>query len=581
MLFNSLRFLFFFLPVTMLGFHLLGRYGRRPVIAWLAFMSVVFYAAWNPAFVLFLLGSIVVNYLVAATLASTPDDSRNRRYLLALGITLNLLALFYFKYLYKFLLSISFAHLIPIHPHPILLPLGISFFTFTQISYLVDLAQGQADRQDFLSYLLFVTFFPHLIAGPILHHKEMMPQFGAHPGPLPNSIQPPPPPHRRFRLNPHDVSLGLTWFVMGLTKKVLIADKLATGADLAFRSAGTLTATRAWTGLIVYSMQLYFDFSGYSDMALGLARIFSIRFPINFDSPFKATSVTEYWQRWHITLTRYITLYLYNPLLLAVQRRRLAAGKKTSRKALATPGGFTTMVAYPTMVTMLLTGLWHGAGIQFLLFGAIHGLYLTANQAWRHFRKRSPNPASPVTGLPRLLMMIGVYAQVSFALIFFRSDSLHAAFALLHDLAGRHGLGATSSLLDGALAFALFPIVWFFPNSQQILGQEPTPAHPEPGHHTPTSEPQDPAPPTPLLARLRWHPTSAGPSSWPCSSSPSSPTSTAQPHSFISSSESSRTAPHPRRSSGLRLEVSAISSPNSVFAQANQDRVNVRASSFL
>ncbi len=540
MLFNSLRFLFFFLPVTMLGFHLLGRYGRRPVIAWLAFMSVVFYAAWNPVFVLFLLGSILVNYLVANTLASTPEDSLHRKRLLALGITLNLLALFYFKYLYKLLLSINALHLANLHPHPILLPLGISFFTFTQISYLVDLAQGQvpgspaglpagveAERQDFLSYLLFVTFFPHLIAGPILHHKEMMPQFGRQPegqsprqpesqfsrpseirsgairAHLPSSIQPPPPTYRRFRLNPQDVSVGLTWFLIGLAKKVLIADKLSPQADLAFSHAGTLTATHAWTGLIVYSMQLYFDFSGYSDMALGLARIFSIRFPINFDSPFKATSVTEYWQRWHITLTRYITLYLYNPLLLAVQRRRLLAGKKTSRKALATPEGFTTMVAYPTMVTMLLTGLWHGAGVQFLIFGALHGLYLTANQAWRHFRRRDPNPA-PVTGLRRLAMMLGVYAQVSFALIFFRSDSLRSAFALLHDMAGRHGLGATSSLLDGALAFALFPIVWFFPNSQQILGQEPTPQRPEPGHHSPTSEPQDPAAPTPLLARLRW-----------------------------------------------------------------------------
>ncbi len=502
MLFNSLRFLFFFLPATMLGFHLLGQYGRRPVIAWLAFMSVVFYAAWNPAFVLFLLGSILVNYLVANTLASAPDDSSHRSRLLALGITLNLLALFYFKYLYKLLLSLSALHLADIHPHPILLPLGISFFTFTQISYLVDLAQGQAERQDFLSYLLFVTFFPHLIAGPILHHKEMMPQFGKV---SPEGLPDPATNLRRFRLKPEDVSLGLTWFLIGLAKKVLIADKLSPQADLAFRSAGTLTATHAWTGLIVYSMQLYFDFSGYSDMALGLARIFSIRFPINFDSPYKATSVTEYWQRWHITLTRYITLYLYNPLLLAVQRRRLLTGRKTSRKALATPEGFTTMVAYPTMVTMLLTGLWHGAGIQFLIFGALHGIYLTANQAWRHFRQRGANPA-PVTGLPRLAMMVGVYLQVSFALIFFRSDSLHAAFALLHDMAGRHGIGSTSSLLDGALAFALFPVVWFFPNSQQILGQEPTPDQPQPGHHTPTSEPDDPAAPTPLLARLRWSP---------------------------------------------------------------------------
>ena len=504
MLFNSLRFLFLFLPVTMLGFHLLGRYGRRPVIAWLALMSVVFYAAWNPLFVLFLLGSILVNYGIATLLASAPAGSPRRTRLLTLGITLNLLALFYFKYLYKTLLALSAFYPLHLHPHPILLPLGISFFTFTQISYLVDLAQGQAERQDFLSYLLFVTFFPHLIAGPILHHKEMMPQFGK----LTDDAQlASPNAQRRFRLNAHDVSVGLTWFLIGLAKKVLIADMLATQADVTFSHAGTLTATHAWTGLIVYSMQLYFDFSGYSDMALGLARVFSIRFPINFDSPYKAISVTEFWQRWHITLTRYITLYLYNPLLLAVQRRRAAAGRKTSRKALATPSGFLAMIAYPTLVTMLLTGLWHGAGVQFLLFGALHGIYLVANQAWRHFRPHGPNPAAPpVTGLPRLAMMIGVYAQVTFALIFFRSDSLPAAFALLHDMAGRHGIGSSSALLEGALAFALFPVVWFFPNSQQILGQEPTPQHPQPGHHSPTSEPQNPAAPTPLLSRLRWSP---------------------------------------------------------------------------
>ncbi len=224
---------------------------------------------------------------------------------------------------------------------------------------------------------------------------------------------------------------------MGLAKKVLIADKLAPTADLAFQHAGSLSAASAWTGLIVYSMQIYFDFSGYSDMALGLARIFSIRFPLNFDSPYKATSVTEYWQRWHMTLTRYITLYLYNPLLLVVQRRRLDTGRKISRKALATFGGFTAMVAYPTMLTMLLTGIWHGAGLQFLIFGLIHGIYLTANQAWRHFRQRTHNAPTPPQpkGLPRLAMMIGVYLQVTFALIFFRSESTHAAFALL----SRHG----------------------------------------------------------------------------------------------------------------------------------------------
>ncbi len=220
MLFNSLKFIFIFLPLTMLGFHLLGRYGRRPVIAWLAVMSVVFYGVWSfhtvgsGIYVLFLLGSILVNYLVALAISAAPENSSRRRHLLTLGVGLNLLALFYFKYLHKFLLTLKALHLANSDPHSILLPLGISFFTFTQISYLVDLAQGQAEIQDFLSYLLFVTFFPHLIAGPILHHKEMMPQFGrirpeveSNVGYL-DSALPPSPPARRFALKPEDVAPG-------------------------------------------------------------------------------------------------------------------------------------------------------------------------------------------------------------------------------------------------------------------------------------------------------------------------------------------------------------------------------------
>jgi alginate O-acetyltransferase complex protein AlgI len=511
MLFNSWPFLFFFLPVTMLGYQLLGRYGRRPVIAWLALSSVFFYSVWNPLFVLFLLGSIAVNYVAAWLISASPEASKRRSRLLFAGITLNLLALFHYKYLYKTLLLLQTMHVPSLHPHSVLLPLGISFFTFTQISYLVDLAQGQAERQDFLSYLLFVTFFPHLIAGPILHHKEMMPQFGK-PRPEDDALNldqglTAVAPARRFSLRADDVSLGLTWFLMGLTKKVLIADQLSARSDLAFDHAGSLTAASAFTGVVIYSMQLYFDFSGYSDMALGLARIFSIRFPLNFDSPFKATSITDYWQRWHMTLTRYITLYLYSPILLAVQRRRVATGRKISRKALATPAGFTAMVAYPTIATMLLTGLWHGAGIQFVLFGLIHGIYLTANQAWRHFRQRvhrGPAPAPP-TGVKRLAFMIGVYAQVCFALIFFRAPSLHGAFLLLRDLGGAHGLGTVGSLLEGSFAFALFPVVWFMPNTQQILGQERTTEVPLPGPSAPTAIAHEQAPT--LFPRLRWRPT--------------------------------------------------------------------------
>ena len=476
MLFNSFAFLFCFLPIAMIGFHLLGRFGRRPVIAWLAVCSVVFYAVWSRVFVFFLLGSILTNYVFSLAIASSEEGSSRRKLALWSGVTANLLALFYFKYLYKTVLLLLSMHVQVQHVAPILLPLGISFFTFTQISYLVDLAQGQAERQDFLSYLLFVTFFPHLIAGPILHHKEMMPQFAG---------------GRRFRLAPGDVSLGFTWFLLGLGKKVLIADSLSKVADTAFAHAGTQSAASAWAGLVMYTMQLYFDFSGYSDMALGLARIFSIRFPLNFDSPFKATSVTEYWQRWHMTLTRYVTLYLYNPILLAVQRRRVGAGRKISRKSLATVGGFSSMVAYPTIVTMLLTGLWHGAGFQFLIFGLLHGIYLTANQAWRHFRQRKKGEAAqPPEGMARMALRIGVYLQVAFALIFFRADSLHAAFSMIGDLTGRHGAGHIGSLLNAFAGFALFPVVWFLPNTQQILGEQTSSTF---GAGS-------------LLSRLRWSP---------------------------------------------------------------------------
>ncbi len=494
MLFNSPTFLFLFLPVVVLGFALTGRLGRRWVIGWLALASLVFYAAWNPVFVLLLLGSVTGNYAIAHRLAHTAPDSPTRQRWLLLGVTLNLLVLFRYKYLATLLASLHQAGL-PVAPRPVLLPLGISFFTFTQISYLVDLAQGQAALEDPLSYLLFVTFFPHLIAGPILHHREMMPQFSelSSDGSL-----------RRFRLHLDDVTVGATWFLLGLAKKVLIADRLAPQADATFHHAGTLPLLSATTGLVTYTMQLYFDFSGYSDMALGLARIVSIRFPLNFDSPFKATSVTEYWQRWHITLTRYITLYLYNPILLHVQRRRAAAGRRVSRKALATPEGFAAMIALPTLLTMLLTGVWHGAGLQFVLFGLLHGVYLTANQAWRHFRP--PVRSGPPNGAVRLALMLGVYLQVAFALIFFRSASLAAAISLLHDLAGAHGLGPVSTLLDGALAFALFPVVLFLPNTQQILGQERAPAQPSLGHHTPTSDLRNPAAPSPWLTRLRWRP---------------------------------------------------------------------------
>lgn len=492
MLFNSYPFLFLFLPLTLLGYHLAGYFGRRAVLLWISVASLVFYAAWNRTFVLFLLCSVLVNFMVARGIGATNPGSRLRRNLFSSGVALNLAALFYYKYLFHLLVlaaSTSWAarHSVTL-PHPILLPLGISFFTFTQISYLVDLAQGQAQAQSFLSYLVFVTFFPHLIAGPILHHREIMPQFD-------DLSAAQPKPNRRFQLQSGNISIGLTWFVVGLGKKVLLADKLAPAADLAFSAFPHRGMLDAWAGLLIYSMQLYFDFSGYSDMAIGLARLFGVRFPMNFNSPWKATSVTEYWQRWHITLTRYITLYLYNPVLLGIQRRRAAVGKKNSRKALATAEGFTAMVVFPTMTTMLLTGIWHGAGLQFLIFGALHGFYLTANQAWRYFRPQSPNSTQTRAAGPsiiKLIMMrLGVFFQVALALVFFRADSLGHAWHYFTDLFGASGPGYLTSPVTTATAVLLLPAVWFLPNTQQILGEQKT----------------DPQVDGPMLPGLHWHST--------------------------------------------------------------------------
>ncbi len=339
MLFNSYEFLFYFLPATLLGYVVACRLGRGAVIGWLALASIFFYGYWKPAFLVLLAVSILLNFTCSLLILKMTDRVKWKRLVLGGGIAANLLLLGYYKYFFP-LLNFLHGHGIGGKEWPgVLLPLGISFFTFTQIGYLIDLSQGSAERQSFIDYVLFVTFFPHLIAGPILHHSEIMPQFTA----------------ERHQVNLSDLAVGCTWFVMGLFKKVAIADVMAKTADPAFGNPGSLTFLHAWGGLLSYALQLYFDFSGYSDMALGLARMFSIEFPLNFDSPYKAKNMAEYWQRWHMTLTRYLNLYLYNPISLWVVRRRVAAGKKVSRKVAATPEGFLNMIAFPTMTTMFFS----------------------------------------------------------------------------------------------------------------------------------------------------------------------------------------------------------------------------------
>ena len=332
------------------------------------------------------------------------------------------------------------------------LPLGISFFTFTQIAYLVDLKQGVAAREGLLSYTLFVTFFPHLIAGPILHHKEMMPQFRA---------------QRAYRLNRADLHLGFVWFGIGLFKKAVIADNISPIADLVFQSPHTHGLWMSWAGALAYAAQLYFDFSGYSDMAVGLARMFSIRFPFNFNSPYKAGSIIDFWQRWHMTLTRYIMDYLYAPLLFRISRSRQDRGLKVSKRAQATLEGFVHMTALPTLTTMLIAGIWHGAGLQFIVFGLMHGSFITLNHAWRLLPKESA-PRRLVTGP----VAIGItFFCAMCAEVMFRAASLRDAGGVYGGMLGHHSLGARPALPNMLALLCVYCIIWLMPNTQEILGQ--------------------------------------------------------------------------------------------------------------
>jgi alginate O-acetyltransferase complex protein AlgI len=471
MLFNSYQFLLIFLPIALIGYQIAGALHRRAVVVWLGLVSLAFYAYWRPALLYILVSSILLNYIAAGLISHRIPNKVSSRFWLISAIILDLTALCYFKYLFPSLNFLASATGSSRHWADVILPLGISFFTFTQIAYLIDLHQGIAEQQDFSSYLLFVTFFPHLIAGPILHHKEMMPQFQQ---------------DRRYRLNLPDLTLGISWFIMGLGKKVLLADNFSLIANPIFATSD-LSSSTAWLGALSYSLQLYFDFSGYSDMALGLARMFSINFPLNFDSPFKSASIIEFWQRWHMTLSRYITAYLYTPTQQWVRALRRKWGKGVSRKDMVRPGGFSSMVGFPMLFTMFVAGLWHGAGFQFIVFGLLHGAYLTVNHAWRLFLPRSiANPPASVFlrhlrhGSSVLLTLLCVIA----ALVVFRARGIGQAVSMLGSMlgaqstaaslepAGRRSLLHEATFLHKLLLIVFgFAIVWLLPNTQQILSR--------------------------------------------------------------------------------------------------------------
>jgi len=468
MLFNSYIFLFLFLPITLATYYLLGHFHARWAALWLCLTSLVFYGWWNPQFVALLAGSILFNYMVGLAILKRADKPGQQRWVLIVGVVANLSMLLHYKYFTALLGALADWGLVS-HGgvHDIILPLGISFFTFTQIGYLLDCRAGAVTDSRPLSYVLFVTFFPHLIAGPILHHHEMMPQFSR-----PES----------YRFKAENLSVGTTLFIIGLAKKVLLADSIAPYADAGFDNPGQLALFSAWGTSLAYALQIYFDFSGYSDMALGLAKMFGIRFPLNFNSPYKAASIIEFWARWHMTLTRYLTAYLYYPVAMSVARRRARLGQPTGVAGQRTLNGYIAMIVWPTCFTMALAGVWHGAGLQYLIFGLLHAAYLSINHGWRIFMHARPVATSQLgkTG-SRIACVLLTFVAVLVAQAFFRANGVGDAMALLRAMVGLSGvetvfatfgtqvLSPQASMQTLGILF-LLAIAWGAPNSHQILG---------------------------------------------------------------------------------------------------------------
>jgi D-alanyl-lipoteichoic acid acyltransferase DltB (MBOAT superfamily) len=425
-LFNSTEFLLVFLPVLAAVLFVLNKLGLR---SWWAFAllvaSLVFYGAWSVRYLPLLIASIGFNFVCGHRLMARPSKG-----LLGLAIVGDLLALGYYKYTDFGLSVLQQATGFPASIPQIVLPLGISFFTFTQIAFLVDAYRGRVSDRDPVNYGLFVTFFPHLIAGPILHHKEMTSQFRALPG---------------RGIDASDIAVGATLFAMGWFKKVVVADYFGPNASLVFDAAAAgqpLGAGMAWMGALSYALQLYFDFSGYTDMAIGLARGIGIRMPANFNSPYKAVSIADFWRRWHMTLSRFLRDYLYVPL-----------GGNRHGPARSALNAF---------ITMVLGGIWHGAGWNFMLWGAMHGAFIVINRAWSALGARLGFQT------PRLVAVAVTFLAVVLAWVPFRAYDLGATVEMYQSLAGLNGVGRIPLTRMGAAVLAI-AAVWLLPNSQSIL----------------------------------------------------------------------------------------------------------------
>ncbi|SHN73724.1 MBOAT family O-acyltransferase [Bradyrhizobium erythrophlei] len=433
MLFNSYPFIFIFLPVVLAGYFAANRLGATAPVIWLALASLTFYSFSNWPFVALLLASIAFNYFIGRLLISRNLRERPRFAVLTVGVAGDLATLGVFKYAGFVVANVNamFSTSIVVN---ILLPVGISFYTFTQIAFLVDAYRGKVAHYALPHYALFVTYFPHLIAGPILHHRDMIPQFES---------------TEAKRINPRLILYGLIIFGIGLFKKTVLADGIQPLVAVAFHQASP-SFDQAWIGALAYTFQLYFDFSGYSDMAIGISLMFGIFLPLNFNSPYKATSIIDFWRRWHMTLSQFLRDYLYIPL----------GGNRHG-----------SLLRYVNlMITMLLGGLWHGAAWTFVIWGALHGLYLCINHAWANYGPRIPEALKrPVSIVSFLLTFLAVVV----AWVFFRADSLASATSVLSRLADPREIVSGRTEIAQSILIAIYAaLAWFAPNTQEIVGYD-------------------------------------------------------------------------------------------------------------
>jgi alginate O-acetyltransferase complex protein AlgI len=437
MLFNSNEFIYAFLPVALAGYFAVGIISRTWALSWLICVSLFFYAWWRPFNVALIAPSIFINFVLARfleRLGESKIQSQWSRLVLLLGIAFNIAFLGYFKYINFFESIINDVFGENLILTELILPLGISFITFQKIAFLIDVQARRVRSFTLRDYALFVLFFPQLIAGPIVHFKEMIPQFR----------------NTRCRFDKENFAVGLTLFFFGMFKKVALADHVAPLVTPIYEKAssgGGISFLLAWMAAIGFTMQIYFDFSGYSDMALGLARFFGVRLPPNFNSPLQASNIIDFWQRWHMTLTRFLMAYIYSPLQLWLMRRRLAKSGPAGGRNM-TAGTFVKLLMFPMLLTMFLSGLWHGAGYVFIVFGLLHGIYLTINHGWRMI---VPKLWLDRASYERFMTPLGVvltFVAVATANVFFRSSSMTAAFDLLKGMIGLNGITLPETVYD-------------------------------------------------------------------------------------------------------------------------------------